>query len=146
MPSTKSLATHQKARLPAALASLNNSHRSDLRTCCVGARSSSKPNLVPARPLHLRSVAWRSSFVLNLSSTMSGCALAIEVEARAIAGCYRVVAMTLVPNLIWPCNSSMLSHCTNSFLVSPSLALKFVRRKLNLRSFYLGTSAKVSIG
>jgi hypothetical protein len=38
----------------------------------------------------------------------------------------------------------VLSNCTSSFLVSPSLASKFVKCKLNLRSSYLGTSAKVS--
>ncbi len=63
MPLTKSLDAHQKARLLAALASLNNGYSSDLCACCVGVRSSSRPNLVPARPLRPRSVAWWSSLV-----------------------------------------------------------------------------------
>jgi hypothetical protein len=64
------------------LASLNSGHNSDLRACCVGVRSSSRPNLVPARPLHPCSVTWRSSLVANLSSTALRRALAIETLFR----------------------------------------------------------------
>ncbi len=114
----KSSVARQKARLPAALASLNNGHSSDLCACCAGVRSSSRPSFVPARPLRPRSVAWWSSLVANLSNTTPGCALAIEVEARVVIGRCRVAAMTLARSFIWPYNSSVLSRCTSSFSVS----------------------------
>jgi hypothetical protein len=66
------------------------------------------------------------------------------VEACAVAGHCHVVAMTLVHNFIWPCNSSVLSCYTSSFLVSPSLASKPMRCRLNLCSSYLGALARVS--
>ncbi len=133
----KSSAVRQKARLPAALASLNNDHSSDLYAYCASVRSSSRPNFVPTTPLHPQSMAWQSSLVTNLSST----ALVVEVEARGVTGCYRVAMTTLARNVIWPCNSSMLSR---SFSISPSLASKPVRHKLSLRSSCLGASARVS--
>ncbi len=144
MSSTRSSAACQNVRLPVALASLNNGHNSDFRACCVGVRSSSRPNLVLARPLCLRSATLRSSLVANLSSTTLRRALAVEVEAHEVAGRCRVAATTLTRNLIWPCSNSMLNCYTSSFSVSPSLASKPVRRKLNLRSSCLGASAKVS--
>jgi hypothetical protein len=51
----------------------------------------------------------------------------------------------LARSLIWPCNNFVLSCCISSFLVSPSLTSKAVRRRLSLHSSYLGASAKVSI-
>ncbi len=145
MSSTKSLAAPQNERLLVAFTSLNNGHNSDLRACCVGVRSSSRPNLVPVRPLRPHNATWQSSLVANLSSTALGRVLAIEVEAREVACCCRLVVTTLTCSLIWPCNNFVLSHCTSSFSVSPSLASKPVRRRLSLRSFCLGASAKVSI-
>ncbi len=38
----------------------------------------------------------------------------------------------------------MLSYYTSSFLVSPSLPLKPMKHRLNLRSSYLGASTRVS--
>ncbi len=145
MLSTKSSATRQNPHLPITLACLNNGHSYDLHTCCVGVRSSSKPNLVPARPLCSRSATWKSSFVINLSSTTSRRALVIKVEAREVVGCCHMAAMTLTRSLIWPCNSSVLSCYTSSFSVSPSLASNPMRGRLSLRSSCLGTSARVSI-
>ncbi len=139
----KSSAPRQKARLRAASASLNNGHSSNLRAYCARMRSSSRPSFVPVKPLRLRSVAWRSSLVANLSNTTPGRAPAVEVEARVIIGRCRVVTMTLARSFIWPCNSSVLSCCTSFFSISPSLVSKPVRGKLNLRSSYLGVSAKV---
>ncbi len=81
----KNSAAHQKACLPAALASLNNGHNSDLRACCAGVKSSS-------RPLRPRSAAWRSSLIANLSNTALGCAPVVEVEARVVIGRCRVVS------------------------------------------------------
>ncbi len=141
----KSSVARQKARLPTALASLNNDHSSNLRACCAGVRSSSTPSFVPGRPLRPRSAAWRSSFVANLSNTAPGRAPAVEVEAHVVIGRYRVAAMTLARSLIWPCNTSVLSRCTSSFSILPSLASKPVRRRLSLRSSCLGVLAKVSI-
>ncbi len=143
MPSTKNSATRQKARLLTTLASLNSGHSSDLRACCVGVRSSFKPNLVPTRPLHPCSVAWRFSLVVNLSSTAPRCALAVKAEARIVAGRCHVATTTLVCNFIWLCNNFVLSHCTSSFSVSPSLASKPMRCRLSLRSSCLGASTKV---
>ncbi len=140
----KSSVARQKAHLLAALASLNSGHSSDLHACCAGVRSSSRPSFVPARPLHAQSAAWRSSLVENLSNTAPGCAPAVEVEACVVTGHYRVAAMTLTCSLIWPCNTSVLSRCTSSFSVSPSLASKPARHRLSLRSSCLGVSAKVS--
>jgi hypothetical protein len=144
VPLTKSLAARQNARLPATLASLNSGHNSNLRTYCVGVRSSSRPNLVLAKPLHPRSVAWRSSLVANLSSTTPGRALAVEVDAREIAGHCRVAVTTLTCSLIWPCNNFVLSRYTRSFLVSPSLASKPMRHRLSLHFSCLGVLARVS--
>ncbi len=129
-----------------ALASLNNSHSFDLCACYVGMKSLSRLNLVLAKPLHPRSVTWRSSLVANLNSTVSGRMPTIEVEACAIVGCCCVAVMTLVCSFIWPYNSSMLSCYTSFFLVSPSLASKLVKRKLSLCSSCLGASAKVFTG
>ncbi len=140
----KSSAARQKARLIVALASLNNGHNSDLRACCVGVRSSSRPSLVPARPLRPCSTTWQSSLIVNLSSTMSRCALAAGAMACVKTCHYYVVTTTLAHNFIWPCNNSMLSCCTNSFSVLPSFVLKSVSRRLSLRSSFLGTSARVS--
>ncbi len=131
----KSSAARQNARLPAALASSNSGHNFDLCACCVGVRSSSRPNLVPARPLCPCSAAWRSSFVVNLSSTAPRRALAIEVEACKVAGCCCLATTTLTHSLIWPRNSSVLSRCTSSLSVSPSLASKPVRCRLNCVPF-----------
>jgi hypothetical protein len=140
----KSSVTRQNVHLAATLASLNIHHNYDLHACCVGVRSSSRPNLVPTRPLHPRNAIWRSSFVANLSSITPGCVLAIEVEACEVTGRCCMASTTLTCNLIWPCNNFVLSRCTSSFLVSPSLASKLVRRRLSLRSSYLGGLAKVS--
>jgi len=134
----KSSAARQNAHLHAALASLNNGHSSDLRACCVGVRSSSRPNLVPVRPLCPRSAAWQSSLIANLSSTAPRRALAVKVEACEVAGRYRVAATTLTHNFIWPCNNSVLSRYTSSFSVSPFLTSKPVRRRLSLRSSLFG--------
>jgi hypothetical protein len=134
VPSTKSSVVCQMVRLPAALASLNNGHSFDLRAYYVGMRSSSRPNLVPARSLRLRNATWRSLFVANLNSTTPKRTLAIGVGPHTIVGCYHEVMMTLARNLIWPCNNSVLSRCTSSFLILFSLASKLVRRKLSLHS------------
>ncbi len=141
----KSLDVRQKARLPIALASLNNGHNSNLCAYCVGVRFSSKPNLVPAKPLRFHSATWRSLFVANLSNIVPGNAPTAEVEAFTVASRCHVAATTLARNLIWPYNSSMLIRYTSSFLVSPSLALKPMRCKLSLHSSCLGASARVSI-
>ncbi len=130
--------------LPAALASLNNNHSSELCACCARMRSSSRPSFVSARPLRPRNAAWQSSLVANLSNTAPGRAPTVKVEARVITSYCRVAAMTLARSLIWPCNTSVLSRCINSFSVSPSLASKPVRHRLSLRSSCLGVSAKVS--
>ncbi len=145
MPLTKSSAARKNVRLPATLASLNSGHNSNLRTYCVGVRSSSRPNLVLVRPLRPRSVVWWSSLVANLSSTTSGRALVVEVEARKIAGHCRVAITTLTCSFTWPSNNFVLSRYTRSFLVSPSLASKLVRHRLSLHSSCLGASARVSI-
>jgi len=142
--STKSSTARQNVCLPAAFFSLNNGHSSDLRACYVGVRSSSRPNLVPARPLRPHNAAWQSSLIINLSSTAPRCVLVVKVEAREVPGCCRVAATTLTRSLIWPCNSSVLSCCTSSFSVLPSLASKPVKCRLSLRSSCLGTSARVS--
>jgi len=144
VPSTKNLAARQKASLFVVLASLNNGHNFDLCACCVGVKSSSRPKLVLARPLCLHSATWRSSLVVNLSSIAPRRVPVIEVEARAVANRCRMAAMTLVCSLIWPCNNFVLSRCTSSFLVLPSLASKPVRRRLSLHSSYLSASTNVS--
>ncbi len=141
----KSSATRQKARLPVALTSLNNGHNFDLHGCYVGMRSLSRPNMVPTRPLRPRNTAWWSSIVANLNNTASGSMLAIGVEARVVACHYHMAMTTLVRNLIWICNSSMLSHYTSSFSVSPSLTSKPVKCRLSLCSSCLGASTRVSI-
>ncbi len=140
----KSSAARQKVCLLTALASLNNGHSSDLHACCMGMRFSSRPSFVPIKPLRPRSTAWRFSLVANLSSTAPERAIVVEVEARVVVGCYRMAVLTLVRSLIWPYNNFVLSCCTNSFLVSPSLALKPMRRRLNLCSSSLGVSTRVS--
>jgi hypothetical protein len=144
MSSTKSLVVCQKARLFVALASLNNGHSSGLCACYANVRSSPRPNLVPTKPLHVRSTTWRSSLIANLSSTTSRRMLVIGAEAHTVVGYCRMAVTTLVRNFIWPYNSSVLNHYTNSFSVSPSLASKPVRRRLSLRSSYLGASTRVS--
>ncbi len=144
VPLMKSSTTCQKAHLPVALASLNNSHSSNLRACYASVKSSSRPSFVPARPLRPQSVAWRSLFVVNLSNIAPRCAPATEVEAHAVAGHCHVVVTTLACNLIWPYNSSVLNRCTNSFLILPSLASKPMRCKLSLCSSCLGVSTRVS--
>ncbi len=141
----KSLVARQKACLHVTLASLNNSHSSDLHACCVSVRSSSRPNFVPIRPLRLQSPAWRSSFIANLNNTAPGRALVVEVEAHVVVSRCHVATMTLARSLIWPCNNFVLSRCTIFFSISPSLALKPVKCRLSLRSSCLGTSARVSI-
>jgi hypothetical protein len=73
-----------------------------------------------------------------------GCAPTARAKARAIVGRCCVATTTLACNFIWPYNSYVLNHCTSSFSVSPSLALKHVRCKLNQRSSYLNVLAKVS--
>ncbi len=140
----KSSTARQKARLLVAFASLNNGHSSDLRACCMGVRSSSRPSFVPARPLRPRSAAWRFSLVTNLSNTAPGRTLAVEVEAHVIIGRCHVATMTLAHNLIWPCNTFVLSRCTSSFSVSPSLASMPVKCRLSLHFSCLDVSAKVS--
>ncbi len=120
-------------------------HNSDLCACCAGVKSSSKPSLVPAKPLHPRNVAWRSSLVANFNSTASRRVLATTAEACVIASCYRVATTTLACNLIWPYNSFVLSCYTIFFSVLPSLALKPMRRRLSLWFSCLGMSARVSI-
>jgi len=130
--------------LLAALAFLNNSHSFDLCTCCAGMKSLSRANLVPAMALCPCSAAWRSSLVANFSSIALRRAPIAEAEAHVVASRCCVVTTTLVRNLIWPCNSSVLSRCTSSFSVSPSLASKPVRCKLSLRSSCLGASTRVS--
>jgi hypothetical protein len=140
----KNLVVCQKARLLTTLASLNNDHNSDLRACCLGMRSLSRPNLDPAKPLRPHNTAWRSSFVANLSSTTSGHVHVVKVEACAIAGHCHVATTTLVRNFIWPCNNFVLNYYTNSFSISPSLASKPMKRRLSLCSSYLGASVKVS--
>jgi hypothetical protein len=52
----KSSIVREKVRLPATLASLNNSHSFNLCAYYVGVKSSSKPNFVPTRPLRPRNV------------------------------------------------------------------------------------------
>jgi len=141
---TKSSAARQNACLCATLASLNSGHSSDLRACYVGMKFSSKPNLVPTRPLRPHSTAWWSLLVVNLSSTMSGRAFVVEVDAHEVARCCRVATTTLTRSPIWPYNSSMLSRCTSSFSVLPYLASKPMRHRLSLCSSCLGASARVS--
>ncbi len=126
------------------MASSNNGHNSNLHAYCVGVRSSSTPNLVPARPLRPHNAAWWSSFVTNLSSTASGRTPTARAKARAIASRCHMAATTLAHSLIWPCNNFVLSHCTHSFLVLPSLASELVKHRLSLHSSCLGTSARVS--
>jgi len=139
---TKSLVACQKARLLAALAFLNNDHRFDLHACCVGMKSSFRPNLVPARPLCPRSATWRFSFIVNLSNSASGCMLVVRAEARAVVSCCCIAIMTLARSLILPYNNFVLSYCSSYFSVSHSLASNPVRCRLSLRSSYLGVSAR----
>ncbi len=110
----------------------------------MGMRSSSRPNLVPAKPLCPRNATWRSSFVTKLRSIALKHAYVAEAKARTIASRYRVAMITLAHSLIWPSNNSILNRYRSSFLVSPSLASKPVKHKLSLRSSCLGASAKVS--
>jgi hypothetical protein len=56
-----------------------------------------------------------------------------------------VAAMTLAHSLIRPYNSYVLSCCTSSFSVLPSLVLKPMKCRLSLRTSYLGASTRVSI-
>ncbi len=135
----------QKVRLPATLASLNSGHSFDLCACCVGVRSSSRPSLVPAKPLCTHSTVWRSSLIVNLSNTTLGHAPIVRPEVHAVTSHYHVVVTTLARSLMWSYNNFMLSRCTNSFSVSPSLASKPMRRNLNLCSSCMGVSVRVSI-
>ncbi len=139
MPLTKSSIVRQKARLPTTLASLNSGHNFDLHACCTSVRTSCKPSLVLAKPLRPHSAALRSLFVANFNSTTSRHTPAIKAEPRTITSRCHVVAKTLACNLIWPCNSSVLKRCTNSFSVSLSLVSKLMRRRLSLHSSCLGT-------
>jgi hypothetical protein len=77
----KSSATCQKAHLFIVLAFLNIGHIFDLHAYCAGVRSSSRPSLVPARPLRHHGAAWQSSLVVNLSSAVSGHAPVVRAEA-----------------------------------------------------------------
>jgi hypothetical protein len=140
MLSTKSSDVH----LFIALASLNSGHNFDVHACYMGMRSSSRPNLVHARPLNLRSAAWRSLLVTNVSNTALRRAPVIRAEVLTVIGRYRVATTTLAHNFIWPCNSFVLNHYVRSFSVLPSLSLKPMRCKLSLCSSYLGASTKVS--
>ncbi len=79
-----------------------------------------------------------------MTSTTPGRATTVKAEAYIVAGYYGVVVTILTHNLIWPCNNYLLNHYTNSFLVSPSLASKPVKRMLSLHSSCLGTLARVS--
>ncbi len=54
-----------------------------------GVRSSSKPSLVPARPLRPRSVAWWSSLVANFNNTVLGQAFVVEAKARRVGASSR---------------------------------------------------------
>jgi hypothetical protein len=128
----------QKVHLPTSLASLNNDHNFDLRTCYVGVRFSSRPNLVPTKPLRLRIVAWRSSLVVNLSSTTLGRAPVAKAEACAVIGHCRVATTTLARNLIWPCNNSVLSCCTNSFFDFTFLGLEAHEAQVEIMLFLFG--------
>ncbi len=101
------------ARLPTALASLNSGHNSDLCAYCVDVRSLSRPNMIPTKPLHPRSTAWRSSFVANLNNITLGHMPIIKVEVCIIASRCCVAVMTLACNVIWPCNNSLLNRCTS---------------------------------
>ncbi len=144
MSSTKSSVACQKASLLVPLASLNNDHNSNLHACYVGVRSPSWPNLVPVMPLRPRSAAWRFLFIANLSKTAPEHVPTVKVEARAVKGHCRTTTMTLARSFIRPYNNSVLNYCTNLVSVSPSLASKPMRCRLNLCSSCLGASAKVS--
>jgi hypothetical protein len=144
MPLMKSLGRCRNVRLLATLASLNNDHNSKLRAYYAGMKSSSGPNFVRAKPLHLRSAAWRSSIVMNLSNTTSRRVPIVEVEARTVVGRCCVVVTTLARSLISPYNTFVLSYCISSFSISPSLTSKPVKHRLSLSSSYLGASTRVS--
>ncbi len=124
MSLTKSSATRQKAHLPATLAFLKNGHNSNLRACCTSVRYLSRPSLVLAKPLRPRSAAWWFSFVANFNSILLGCTPVTWVEACVITNCYCMVVTTLVRNLIWPYNNSVLSHYTSSFFCLTLLGLE----------------------
>jgi hypothetical protein len=134
----------KSSAVPAASASLNNDHNSDLHACCVSVRSSSRPNIVPAKPLCPQNATWWFSLVANLSNIVLGCAPAAKVDAHVVASLCRVAVTTLAPSLIWPCNNFVLSCYISSCFVSPSLTSKLVRRRLSLRSSCLGMLTKVS--
>ncbi len=140
----KSSVAHQKACLPIALASLNNGHSSDLHTYCASVGSSSRPNLVPTRPLRLHNAAWQSSLITNLNNTTLGRALAAKAKAHIVANHCCVATMTLARNFILPCSNFMLSRCTSSFSILSFLASKPMRHRLSLCSSCLGALAKVS--
>jgi hypothetical protein len=140
----KSSVVRQKARLPVALAFLNNSHNFDLCAYCTGMRFSSRPSLVPTKPLCPHCAAWRSSLIMNLNNPMSGRMLVVGAEAHTTTSRCGMAMTTLACSFIWPCNSFVLNHCTSSFSILLFLASKLVRRKLNLRSSCLGTSVRVS--
>ncbi|CAM6017495.1 unnamed protein product [Sphagnum balticum] len=58
-------------------------------------RSLSRPNLVFTRPLHPRSVAWRSSLITNLNNTTLRCVLTVEAKAHTVADHCHVATTTL---------------------------------------------------
>ncbi len=141
----KSSAACQKACLLATLASLNNDHNSNLRARYAGVGFLCRPSFVPARHLPLQSATIRFSFIANLSNTTPLRAPVVELEARVTVDRCCVAVTTSARSLIWPCNNSVLSHCTSFFSISPSLASKLMRGRLSLRSSCLGASARVSI-
>ncbi len=138
----KSSAACQKACLLAALASLNNDHNSDLCARYAGIGFLCRRSFVPARHLPPQSAAIWFSFIANLSNTTPLRAPVAELEARVTVDRYCVAVTTSACSLIWPCNNPVLSRCTIFFSISPSLALKFVRCRLSLRSSCLGASAR----
>jgi hypothetical protein len=111
-------------RLLTALASLNNGHIFNLHACYAGVRSSFRPNLVLARSLHPRSLAWRSLFVANLSSTVSERMPIAKEKVHATACCCRVAATTLAHNFIWPYSSSVLNRYRNPNLMTKARICK----------------------
>ncbi len=102
-------------RLLVALASSNNGHNSNLRACYAGVRSSSKSSLVLVRPLRFRNIAWRSSFVANLSNIASRHVPTVGAGACTVAGHCHMAVMILACNLIWPYNNYVLSRALGPF-------------------------------
>ncbi len=98
----------------------------------MGVRSLSRPNLVPAKFVRPHSAAWQPSLVTNLSSITPRRMPAVGEEARVVARHYCVAVTTLARNLIWPYNSSVLSCCTSSFLISTFLRLEAYEAQVEL--------------